>query len=41
MEISLDEKVKRWVEKEGYPLEFSTAHKFKKRRLDGNAVLGV
>ena len=33
MEISLDEKVKRWVEKEGYPLEFSTAHKFKKRRF--------
>ena len=33
MEISLDEKVKRWVEKEGDPLEFSTAHKFKKRRF--------
>lgn len=33
MEISLDDKVKQWVEKEGYPLEFSTAHKFKKRRF--------
>ncbi|MCM5511633.1 hypothetical protein [Vibrio sp. SCSIO 43169] len=29
----MDNKVKQWVEKEGYPLEFSTAHKFKKRRF--------
>jgi hypothetical protein len=29
----LDDKVKQWVEHEGYPLEFSTAHKFKKRKF--------
>lgn len=33
MEIDLDDKVKKWVELEGYPLEFSTAHKFKKRKF--------
>lgn len=33
MEISLDDKVKQWVDMEGYPLEFSTAHKFKKRKF--------
>lgn len=33
MEIILDEKVKQWIDMEGYPLEFSTAHKFKKRRF--------
>lgn len=29
----MDDKVKKWVELEGYPLEFSTAHKFKKRKF--------
>ena len=29
----MDDKVKQWVEMEGYPLEFSTAHKFKKRKF--------
>ncbi len=29
----MDDKVKKWVEMEGYPLEFSTAHKFKKRKF--------
>ena len=33
MEIALNDKVKQWVEMEGYPLEFSTAHKFKKRKF--------
>lgn len=33
MEAKLDDKVKKWVENEGYPLEFSTAHKFKKRKF--------
>ncbi|MBF8679832.1 hypothetical protein [Pseudomonas fulva] len=33
MEIALGDKVKQWVEMEGYPLEFSTAHKFKKRKF--------
>jgi len=33
METALDDKVKQWVEMEGYPLEFSTAHKFKKRKF--------
>lgn len=27
----LDEKIKDWIKKEGYPLEFSVAHDFKKR----------
>jgi hypothetical protein len=33
MEISLADKVKQWIEKEGYPLEFSTAYKFKNRNF--------
>ncbi len=29
----MDDKVKEWVEREGYPLEFSTAHKFKNKKF--------
>ncbi|SAM35119.1 hypothetical protein [Pseudomonas sp. 1 R 17] len=29
----MEDKIKNWVELEGYPLEFSTAHKFKKRKF--------
>lgn len=33
MDIALNDKVTQWVKMEGYPLEFSTAHKFKKRKF--------
>ncbi|MBP1142855.1 succinate dehydrogenase flavin-adding protein (antitoxin of CptAB toxin-antitoxin module) [Pseudomonas sp. PvP009] len=40
----MNDKVKQWIEMEGYPLEFSTAHKFKKRKFSveqGYFVKGI